>query len=178
MEGQNETFPPCRVEAPYPEVRAAGRNPRYAELMLQNMAGSNSEMTAVGLYAYDHLITTDWPEIAELFHRVSIVEMHHLKIFGTLARQLGADPRLWCRQGGRQTWWTPAYLQYSPRLGPLLQIALREEEATARMYKNQARCVHDANIAANLERIAQDERLHAELFRHLLEGYRQRDWLR
>lgn len=174
MEEQSGMFPPCRVDAPYPEVRAAGRNPRYADLMLQNLAGSNSKMTAVGLYFYNHLIAADYPEVAELFHRISVVEMHHLEIFGTLARQLGADPRLWCRQGGRVTWWTPAYLQYSPRLGPLIQVALREEETAVRAFENQAAWVRDPNVAENLLRIAQDDCLHARLLRQLLESYLRR----
>lgn len=179
MREERMALPPCRVNAPYPEVHAQGRNVGYGELMLQNIAGCNSETSAIQLYVYNHMITAQWPTVAELFRCISLVEMHHLKIFGTLACQLGADPRLWCRQGGRMTWWTPAYLQYTRHLGPLLQIALREEERTARTYEAQARRVRDANVAANLVRIAQDEWLHAELLRGVIEDYQKRDvvWL-
>ena len=60
--------------------------------MLDNMAGNRSEMSAISLYTYNQLITDEHNEIAELFHKISIVEMRHLYIFGTLAKQLGADP--------------------------------------------------------------------------------------
>lgn len=173
MEEYSEAFPPCAADAPYPEIRAQGRNARYGELMLANIAGQHSEMSSVNLYLYNRLVTDQWPRVAELFYRVSLAEMRHLEIFSTLARQLGVDPRLWCRQGGRMTWWTPAYLQYSPQPGPLIQIALREEELAAALYERQARYVEDANVAANLARVAQDERLHGELFRGLLESYRR-----
>ncbi len=170
---ERSVWPPCRADGPYPEVRAAGRNPRYAEMMLCNMGGSNSELSLAGLYFYDHLITAEYPELSELFRRISAVEMEHLEIFGTLARQLGADPRFWCRQGGRMTWWTPAYLHYSPQMGPLIQIALREEEAAARKYEEQACHISDRNVAVNLLRIARDECCHAQLLRDLLERYKK-----
>ena len=156
---------------PYPPVQAAGRNGRYAEMMLSNVGGSNSEISAVALYFYDHLITAELPEVAEVFHHVSVVEMHHLEIFGTLARQLGADPRLWSRQGGRQTWWTPGYLSYTPKLGPLLRVAMRDEEAAIQKYEQQCRLIQDPNIVANLRRILQDEHMHMEIFRCLYETY-------
>lgn len=171
MEEWERSLSVRRTDAPYPEVRAAGRNPRYAEAMLGNMAGCDSEMTAAGLYFYNHLILAEYPETAELFHRLSIAEMRHLEIFGTLARQLGADPRLWCRQGGRQTWWTPGYLHYTPKPGPLLRVAVRAEEQAARRYEEQARWIGDLNVVANLERIALDERAHAELLRSMLERW-------
>lgn len=171
MEGQICGIPSYHAELPYPAVHAAGRNPRYAAAMLENLGGANSEMSAAGLYFYDHLVTMEYPEVAEVFHRLSVVEMHHLEIFGTLARQLGADPRLWCRQGGRPTWWTPGYLHYSQKLGVLIQIAMREEQATIRKYQEQARWIGDGNVVENLLRIVQDERLHLDILRGLLESY-------
>lgn len=171
MEGQICGIPSYRVEGAYPEVRAAGRNPRYAAAMLENLGGPASEMSAVTLYFYDHLVTSDFPEVAEVFYKLSVVEMRHLDIFGTLARQLGADPRLWCRQGGRPTWWTAGYLHYSQKLGALLQVALREEQATVRKYQEQAKWIGDQNVVQNLQRIIQDERLHVEILRGLLASY-------
>lgn len=159
------------AETAYPEVRAAGRNQRYAEAMLGNVGSANSEMTAVGMYFYGHLAMAELPEVAEVFHKISIVEMHHLEIFGSLARQLGADPRLWCRQGGRRVWWTPGFVHYSQKLGPLLQIAYRDEEATIRKYQEQCRWIGDQNVVENLQRVIQDERVHLEIFRSLMESY-------
>ena len=155
---------PCRSPEPYPEVRAQGRDGRYARAMLSNMGGVVSEMSAVSLYFYNHLVTTGVPEAAALFHEVSIVEMHHMEIFGTLALQLGADPRLWSIQRGRRMWWSPEYNQYVRKLGPLLQEAIRGEQAAIRKYESQLRWIGDENIRANLRRILLDERLHMEAF--------------
>lgn len=162
---------PCRAPDPYPEIKVQGRNPRYAQAMLSNLGGGNSEMSAVSLYFYNHMITSRIPEVAAAFHEISIVEMHHLEIFGTLAMQLGADPRLWSIQRGRQAWWSPEYNQYIRKLGPLLHEAIRGERATIQKYESQLRWIQDESIRANLQRIILDERLHVEAFTHLRQQY-------
>lgn len=161
----------CRAQEPYPEVRCEGRNQRYAEAMLNNMSGASSELSAVSLYFYDHLITAGVPEVAKAFHDISIVEMHHLEIFGTLAMQLGADPRMWYSQQGRRMWWSPDHIHYTRKLGPLMHNAVMGERATIRKYENQLRWIRDGNIQANLKRILLDEYLHVELLLCLSDAY-------
>ena len=57
------------------------------------MAGNRSEMSAISLYTYSNLILTGMRLL--LFHKISIGrEMHHLYIFGTLARQLGSRSQI------------------------------------------------------------------------------------
>lgn len=160
-----------RAPEPYPPVRVEARNPRYGAAMLDNMGGNSSEMSAVSRYLYDQIVTAGMPEVAEAFQELSIVEMHHLRIFGTLAFQLGMDPRLWSVRQGRRFWWAPEYLQYPRKLGPILQYALREEQAVIRKYENQLRWIRDGCIVELLKRILQDERLHIELLGSLLDSY-------
>ena len=96
---------PCgagaRSPEPYPDIHVRGRDPRYARAMLSNIGGVTSEMSAVALYLYDHLVSGDTPT-ARIFREISVVEMHHLEIFSELAMQLGADPRLWSVQRRRK----------------------------------------------------------------------------
>ena len=86
-------------DAPYPPIKAESGNPAYARVMLDNIGGSNSEMSAISLYVFNQLITGYNPDVSAVFHKVSIVEMHHLEIFGKLAQQLGEEPRLWTQHG-------------------------------------------------------------------------------
>lgn len=72
-------------DAPYPPIKAESGNPAYARVMLDNIGGSNSEMSAISLYVFNQLITGYNPDVSAVFHKVSIVEMHHLEIFGKLA---------------------------------------------------------------------------------------------
>lgn len=155
------------VQEPYPEIRAEQRNPMYARAMLDNMGGSDSEMSTVSLYFYNHLITHDREEIALAFHKISIVEMHHLEIFGALALQLGADPRLWTDQGRRKSYWTPGYNRYPRCLKCLLNNAIEGEKRAIAKYRRQCGWIRDTNIVANLERILLDEEAHVRILEHL-----------
>ena len=99
-------------DLPYPPVAVDGKNPAYAKAMLDNVGGANSEMSAISLYVYNNLRSGHTPDIAQTFHKVSIVEMHHLEIFGKLACMLGEDPRMWTQHGCKKAYWTPGYNQY------------------------------------------------------------------
>lgn len=171
MEGYVRGGLECQAMEPYPPVQAAGRNPRYAAAMLDNIGGNNSEMTAVAGYFYAHLMTHDCPEAADAFHRISVVEMHHLEIFGELTRQLGEDPRLWGCPQGRKIWWSPGYLQYPRRLGPIIRTAVHWEKGAIRKYRSQLRWIGDPNICENLRRIIADEEAHLRVLATLYDAY-------
>ena len=112
------------INKPYPEMTDIKENPQYASLMLSNLAGLYSEMNAVSLYFYNHVILKDvWPELSVAMEKISIVEMHHLDIFAHLAYHLGADPRLWDCQQGCLEYWSPGYNVYPSHLKSLLENA-------------------------------------------------------
>ena len=171
MDGYTKTGLKFQADAPYPPVQAQQKNHRYAEAMLDNVGGSNSEMCAVAMYVYDQLMAAGIDDVAEAFRRISVVEMHHLEIFGTLARQMGEEPRLWGVEQGRKRWWTPGYLQYQSRLGPMIRIAVREEKAAIRKYRAQARWIGDQNIVENLRRVVEDEELHLQILAQLYDEH-------
>mgnify|MGYP006866390731 FL=1 len=50
MEGYGYSADEYCAPEPYPPVQAVGKNRRYAEAMLDNVGGSNSEMSAVAVY--------------------------------------------------------------------------------------------------------------------------------
>lgn len=160
-------IPVGQVGGSYPTVRVEGRNPRYAEAMLSNIGGVTSELSSISLYYYNQLITAGVPEVTETFHQIGLEELRHLETFGALALQLGADPRFWSAPQGRRAWWSPEYLHYNRRLGPLLHNALHEERSTLRKYENQARWIRDTYILELLHRIMAEERQHIELISDL-----------
>lgn len=157
---------------PYPPVQVSGPNPAYARAMLSNMGSGNSEMSAVSLYFYNSLVTgSSFEEVSQCFRQISMVEMHHLEIFGKLALQLGADPRLWSWQNRRRVYWSPGYNQYPRELKALLTNAIAGEKAAIQKYRCQAESIQDPGIVANLQRILLDEERHVELMTGLMEQY-------
>ena len=140
--------------------------------MLDNIGGRNSEMSAVSLYYYNTIVLDKHEDIAEIFRKISIVEMHHLDIFGRLAYQMGANPRLWTRGQRGMLYWTPGYNHYPVPLKSLLNNALEGELSAIAKYERQAKEIQDANVVENLKRIILDEQLHVEVYRSLLAEHR------
>lgn len=160
----------CQAEGPYPPVRAEGKNLLYARTMLDNQSGSDSEMSAVSLYFYNHLMTFEDQEAALVFHKISIVEMHHLEIFGALALQLGENPRLWTQGANRKVYWTPAYNRYPVQMDQLLYHSILQEQKAVEKYEGQLKWITDRNIQDNLKRIIQDEQLHVRILTKLFQA--------
>ena len=88
-------------QKPYPLVSITERNCTYGRMMLDNIGGANSEMSAVSLYLYNNLLLNFDKHLSYVFHKISIVEMHHLEIFGQLARLNGENPRLGTHRGSK-----------------------------------------------------------------------------
>ena len=150
-------IPECAGREPYPPVCVCGQNCAYGRMMLDNVGGRNSEMSAVSLYIYNHLILLDDCFSAEIFHRISIVEMHHLEIFAELAQLLGENPRLWTHKGCAMTYWSPSYNCYSQNINMLLKNAITGEQQAIDKYTHQCAVIKDDHIVKCLKRIIIDE---------------------
>ncbi|WP_109708904.1 ferritin-like domain-containing protein [Faecalicatena contorta] len=156
-----------KVNAPYPPICVNGQNAVYASEMLSNVGGVVSEMSDVSRYFYNAVVTgQEYNSIAECFHHISIVEMHHLNIFAELALLLGADPRLWSGRTHKH-WWTPAYNQYPREMRPLISCSIKAEQEAIYKYSKQADSIRDRNIVAILERIILDEERHIQIFNEM-----------
>lgn len=155
---------------PYPPAAADAPNPQYAAAILSNVGAHDSEISAVSLYFYNSLIIRPkFQDIAECFHQISLVEMRHLDLFGELALNLGADPRLWSSSRNRMQYWSPSYNRYPTQLAAIIQNSLASEQAAVRKYRAQADWIEDPQVKALLERIILDEELHIHIFQELLE---------
>jgi bacterioferritin len=155
--------------APYPAPETDGHNPRYATAILSNIGAVNSEMSAVSLYFYNSLITKKFfPDIAQCFHHISIVEMHHMNLFGELALNLGTDPRLWSYNRGHMNYWSPSSNRYPSNIAALVSNSLSGEQDAIRKYQAQISWIEDENIKALLKRIIADEEIHVSIFKSIL----------
>lgn len=156
-------------KAPYPKLCVCGKNAEYAQAMLGNIGEANSEMSAISRYLYGSMITNEaFEELAECFHKIMIVEMHHLDLYGKLAMMLGADPRLWSCQDQGMVYWSPDCLAYPGRIPALLEDTIHGEEAAIAQYRKQAEWIQDQYVTAVICRIIKDEELHLAILKDLL----------
>lgn len=154
---------------PYPPLKVERPNPCYASEMLSNIGACNSEMSAISLYLYNSTILTDRNrEFAQIFHKISMVEMHHLDIFSHLSHMLGADPRLWTCSGKRPCYWSPACNHYPQQTDSLLRNALLGEQDAILKYRRQADQICDAYVVDMLNRIILDEQLHVQIIHEMM----------
>lgn len=159
-------------QSPYPPVCVREKNPLYGKMMLDNMGGQESEMSTIGLYIYNSIfLSSDADRIAEIFKNISITEMHHLKIFGQLAKQLGESPRLWTHRQYRMFYWQAGYINYYTDLPKILHSALNGEKQAVLKYERQCRQIRDEHISKCLKRIILDEELHIEILESLCKKY-------
>ena len=159
---------------PYPKIGSLEENFAYARDMLSNMAGQVSEMSAISLYIYDHLYEYPFAkDLTIIFKKIAMVEMHHLNIFGELARELGEDPRLWSYQYGRKQYWSPRFNQYPTDFPLIVQYAMETELEAIEKYQQQANTIKDSTVVDCLLRIIEDEKVHVQIFNTILDEYFQ-----
>lgn len=159
-------------DSDYPEIGIQEKNRQYAAAMLSNIGSCNSEMSAVSLYFYNSVITGGrFDEISDCFHKISLVEMHHLHIFASLANLLGADPQLWSVERGRYRYWSPSCNRYCRNIAELLRGAIQGEEQAIAKYTKQMGWIADCNIQRQLARIILDEKCHIRIFERLCDKY-------
>ncbi len=156
---------PVEAASPYPEIRVVGVNPRYAELLLQDISDAKGEMTALYQYIYqDWCFRHQFQELACLLRRIAAVEMRHLDILGRLNLLLGGNPILRTQAANPQTAWNGNMIYYGRNIKPLLADNVSLERAAADAYLAQAEVIQDPFVAAMLKRLALDEQIHHHLF--------------
>lgn len=160
---------PVADAAPYPPIEVRETSRLCARAMLSQLGGSASEMSTIAQYFYNStVLASKNPKAAEYFHRIAVVEMHHLSIFAQLVCLLGGDPRLWSYREGRAVYWSPGVLLYTNDLVALLNRAIMGENRTITEYRRLAEELPDPHIKALLERLILDEEQHVLIFRQLL----------
>lgn len=165
----------CAYPAPYPEVRVAEPNPKYAQLLLEDYAGMASELTAITQYSYHHFVLEDENrDAADLLSCIALVEMHHLEILAETILLLGVDPRY--RTIGRsnaERYWDASFVFYGTALCDRLTADVAGEWAAIANYRKHQRMIDDPYVKRILERIILDELYHVVLFNRLIEKYCQ-----
>ena len=98
-----------------------------------------------------------------------MVEMRHFHRLGQLISLLGGTPKFFSYQRGITLPWNGKMVDYTADIHKLLKIDIAAEEAAYSTYTRQSQCVKDAKVAANLARIAQDEKLHKAVLNKFLQ---------
>jgi Mn-containing catalase len=158
--------------SPYPPIRVAGRNERYAELLMDDFAGPKGEFTAMSLYFYQHYTAGEGVgDYGVMTMRIAIAELNHMNILSAVIRRLGGNPVF---RGGPDTnckKWTAGSVPYAQDLGKSLRIALEGETNAIESYRRHAEMIDDPFVKSIVARILLDEELHRSYIAKMLAAY-------
>lgn len=160
-------FANCKNDTPYPPIEVTCVNTSYAQLLMEDYAGANSEMTAVTKYVYQEFISKN-EAIVEALERISYQEMHHLHILGTLIEKLGGDPQYFVSSCISNGFWTGQYVSYEKNPRCFLKKNIAAEQDAIRSYHRKIGLMKDQKVSRILERIILDEQCHINVFTRLL----------
>lgn len=149
-----------------PEVEIITPNIRDAVLLQNDYAGCVSETTAVMTYMYQSYVIKPFDEeIATLFEKIAIQEMHHHDALGNCITALGGNPII--ASGGR--YWTGKNVYYSTNLKEMLISNIESEQQAIDGYRYTIDKLNTPCIAVLLEAIIDDEKIHIQAFKEILE---------
>lgn len=160
------------VDLPYPEPKVERKSLEYANILLQDYAGAVSELTAINLYVYQHIVSKgDFDDYAELIGGVSMAEMKHLELLGKTIKLLGIKPIYMDSACPPGRLWTPNYINFSVYIKEMLLEDIKAETEAIKTYKYHISIIKDKYIRELLKRILVDEELHLKYFKELYKKY-------
>lgn len=164
---------PIMMDLPYPAIQVREKNPEYANVLSFDYCGSVSEMSAIAQYINnENRLSCYKCDMAKTILGIAMAEMIHLQKLGQLIFLLGGTIGFSVRnRGGKQTLWTPEYLNIPENVRTMLLADIESEKAAINQYRMHMRMLRDDYIQAVLERIIQDEEYHIMVLQVLLKKY-------
>lgn len=168
LEQNQPNMPNYNSLAPYPEIVDAIPNRSDVRQLKMLVTGQNGELTAILTYLYQHYILSEnYMEVADALEKISQVEMQHYELLSEAIIDFGGDPNL---TNGIGDIWTARNVNTEKNVRRILQDNIKGEEEAIIDYTRAARETSNESLARLYLRIAEDERMHAEIFKELLKN--------
>jgi bacterioferritin len=162
----------CSLPDPYPKPKVMRPNFYYATLLLEDYAGSVSELTAITQYMNHYFMLKDeYEELAELEKCIAIIEMHHLELLAETILLLGVEPKYRTITNKSSVYWDGSYVSYNTEFYDRLAADIAAEKQAIKQYQIHQYLINDIHIKRILERIIEDEEHHLELLNQAASCY-------
>ncbi len=161
------------LDIPYPEVKVEEKNAYYANLLKEDYAGNNGELTAITLYSYQHFDKFKENEnLAKILSEIAIVEMKHLELLAETIKLLGEKPiyNTCSSLNDDCIMWSALNVDYVTNIKGILMADIKSEEIAIKNYKAHKKIIKDKYIKRLIDRILLDEQRHLEIFNALYDG--------
>ena len=163
----------CELDIPIPEARVEKENPFYAQILLNDYAGKNGELTAITQYFYQYLITKyQYEDLANDLNCISISEMKHMEQLGKLIVLLGGNPLLRTINYGKNIFWSGSNISSTQNIIKFLYENIKSEYSAIQNYRLHITQIKDCYVREVLERIIKDEEHHISIFNKYLDYFK------
>ena len=162
---------PIAVDLPYPNLDGIEKDYQSAMLISSAYSGLHGELSAILQYVYHHYFF-DYcldEEASALLLGISIAEMRHFEMLGSLLLKLGVDPVFSWRPPSRLNWFNTSGISYSKTAQKMLMDDISGELSAINEYDRILKDLKNERVQAIISRIILDEELHVKLLRGLLE---------
>ncbi|MCL2676237.1 MAG: hypothetical protein FWE84_06660 [Firmicutes bacterium] len=163
---------PLIVDLPYPSTDELYEDRKSARLIAPAYAAARGEMTAILQYLFHHFNFEHggMEAIAKTIEAIAISEMKHLDILGSALIRLGASPVFTACPPQMCNFFNACHVRYSTHPQKMLMDDIEAESGAIEDYENILARLENQQVAAIIQRILMDERLHLKVFIELLEG--------
>lgn len=153
----------------YPPIKVISPNVFYAELLMDDFAGKESELTC-GLQYMFHSYDTESKskEISEGLRQIAMVEGYHQDVLAKLIVRLGRNPVYRAGYASEREYWNGSMVFYGRKIEEQLQMDLEQEYRSIRNYNTHIQMISDPNIKGILRRIILDEEQHILWLKRML----------
>lgn len=157
----------------YPQIRVKEKQPYYGELLLNDYAGSVSELTAWSQYLnHGGVIFEQYPEVGEILYYIGNEEMAHLQILNKLIKLLGVNPKYRIiKEDDLRIWWSPSYINYKNEVSEILKANIDSEKNTITQYTDHLNIIEDDYVKAILISFVMEERKHLKILEKTYEDF-------
>lgn len=163
-----------RSNLPYPEIDIQTQSYHEVRLLMPAFGGKDSETTAIMTYIYQsYILAPDDETLSYVIKKISMTEMRHHELLGTMIVQLGGTPII----GGNYNYWQGGYVNYTKNPTTILNNNIIDEKKAIADYKEIIRKSNNETVKAVIARIILDEEVHIETFQYLLDNLQTVDKL-
>lgn len=151
----------------YPKLERLNYNGNDIRLITELYSGAHGELTAIMQYVYQSEMLFPFNEkAAHTLREIAKVEMHHMLLLGEAIRGMGGNPQY--IQPMKKQYWHAGLVNYNCDPCGMMLVDLRGELDAVDCYLATARQLCNRCLAPLLERIALDEKIHADILQHLI----------
>ena len=159
------------VDLPYPKLDQLQPDLCAAEIIAPAYASMSSELGAILQYLYHHFQYTErgMEKYATAMEDIAISDMTHFDLLGTALIRLGVDPVFTARPPRRYDYFNTSRIAYSTYPQKMLLDDIQGERMAIAQYEDMICRLRNEEVAALIQRIVMDERLHVQILSGLLE---------